>query len=334
MQRIKSAFTKDMHQTRLFCAFVLVLVLMAIFSPDKFFTVRNFQSMASQFPELGFLTIAAALVLITGGIDLSVCGTAVLSGIVAARILVGNGGTEAGLGTVLLAVGAALVVGLLCGVLNAILVARFGIAPMLATLGTYNLYVGLGIVLTEGSAISNFPKSFLAIGTGKVLGVPVPALLFLIAIVVLGWFLSKTKLGYKLFVFGTNSTASYYSGINNTRVLFTTYVIGGIVCSVAGLVMFSRTNSAKADFGSSYGLQALLVALLGGVGASGGSGRASGLLLSIITLQFISSGFNLLHVSSFMKDLIWGVLLVLIMTLNVVDLKKFKKTRAAKAAKE
>lgn len=334
MQRIKSAFTKDMHQTRLFCAFVLVLVLMAIFSPDKFFTVRNFQSMASQFPELGFLTIAAALVLITGGIDLSVCGTAVLSGIVAARILVGGGGTEAGLGTVLLAVGAALVVGLLCGVLNAILVARFGIAPMLATLGTYNLYVGLGIVLTEGSAISNFPKSFLAIGTGKVLGVPVPALLFLIAIVVLGWFLSKTKLGYKLFVFGTNSTASYYSGINNTRVLFTTYVIGGIVCSVAGLVMFSRTNSAKADFGSSYGLQALLVALLGGVGASGGSGRASGLLLSIITLQFISSGFNLLHVSSFMKDLIWGVLLVLIMTLNVVDLKKFKKTRAAKAAKE
>ncbi len=334
MERIKSALTKDMHQTRLFGAFILVLVLMAIFSPDKFYTVRNFQSMASQFPELGFLTIAAALVLMTGGIDLSVCGTAVLSGIVAARILVNAGGTEASLSTVILAVAVALVVGLACGVLNAILVARFGIAPMLATLGTYNLYVGLGIVITEGSAISNFPKAFLAIGTGKVLGVPVPALLFVVAIAVLGWFLSKTKLGYKLFVFGTNSTASYYSGINNTRVMFSTYVISGIVCSVAGIIMFSRTNSAKADFGSSYGLQALLVALLGGVGASGGSGKASGLLLSIITLQFISSGFNLLHISSFMKDLIWGVLLVLIMTLNVVDLKKFKKTKAPKAAKE
>ncbi|MBQ8669859.1 MAG: ABC transporter permease, partial [Oscillospiraceae bacterium] len=142
----------------------------------------------------------------------------------------------------------------------------------------------------------------------------------------------RTKLGYKLFVFGTNSTASYYSGIHNTKVLFTTYVVGGIVCSLAGIIMFSRTNSAKADFGSSYGLQALLVALLGGVGASGGSGKASGLLLSIITLQFISSGFNLLHVSSFMKDLIWGALLVLIMVLNVVDFKKLRrKTKKAAA---
>jgi len=331
MERIKSVLTKDMHQTRLFCAFALVLVLMAIIVPDKFFTVRNFQSMATQFPELGFLTIGAALVLMTGGIDLSVCGTAVLSGIVAARILASNGGPEAGIGVVVGAVAAALLVGLVCGVLNAILVARFGIAPMLATLGTFNLYVGLGIVITEGSAISNFPKAFLNIGNGKVLGIPVPALLFVVAIVILGWFLSKTKLGYKLFVFGTNSTASYYSGINNTKVLFSTYVVGGIVCSIAGIVMFSRTNSAKADFGSSYGLQALLVALLGGVGASGGSGKASGLLLSIITLQFISSGFNLMHVSSFMKDLIWGVLLVLIMVLNVVDFKKLKKSKKAAA---
>ncbi len=334
MERIKSILLKDKHQTRLFGAFALVLILMAIFSPDKFYTVRNFQSMASQFPELGFLTIAAALVLMTGGIDLSVCGTAVLSGIVAARILVSNGGPDAGIATVVIAVAVALLVGLVCGVLNAILVARFGIAPMLATLGTYNLYVGLGIVITEGSAISNFPSTFLSIGNGKILSIPVPALLFVVAIVILGWFLSKTKLGYKLFVFGTNSTASYYSGINNTKVLFSTYVVGGIVCSLAGIIMFSRTNSAKADFGSSYGLQALLVALLGGVGASGGSGKASGLLLSIITLQFISSGFNLLHVSSFMKDLIWGALLVLIMVLNVVDFKKLKKAKAPKAVKE
>ena len=128
MERVKSILLKDKHQTRRFCAFALVLILMAILVPDKFFTVRNFQSMATQFPELGFLTIAAALVLIAGGIDLSVCGTAVLSGIVAARILDSNGSSEAGLGVVILAVAVALLVGLVCGVLNAILVARFGIA--------------------------------------------------------------------------------------------------------------------------------------------------------------------------------------------------------------
>ena len=116
MERMKSALTKDMHQTRLFGAFALVLILMAIFCSEKFFTVRNFQSMATQFPELGFLTIAAALVLMTGGIDLSVCGTAVLSGIVAARILVANGGPDAGMGVVIGAVAVALLIGLCCGV--------------------------------------------------------------------------------------------------------------------------------------------------------------------------------------------------------------------------
>ena len=167
MERVKSILLKDKHQTRLFCAFALVLILMAILVPDKFFTVRNFQSMATQFPELGFLTIGAALVLITGGIDLSVCGTAVLSGIVAARILAGNGGPEAGMGVVIGAVAVAILIGLVCGVLNAILVARFGIAPMLATLGTYNLYVGLGIVITGGSAISNFPRLFWPSATAR-----------------------------------------------------------------------------------------------------------------------------------------------------------------------
>ncbi len=324
MEKVKALFRKDRHLTQLFLIFAAVTVCMCILRPSVFMTAANMKSMSVQFPELGFLSIASALVLMSGGIDLSITGTAVLSGIVAAVIMQSqadeNGATAVSM--VILAVLAALLVGILCGMVNAVLVAYVEIGPMLATLGTMNLFTGIGIVLTKGSAISKFPDSFLFIGNGEILGVPLPAILFLIAIAALAFVLNRTKLGYKLYVYGTNPVASMYSAVNNTRVVFTTYVVSGFVSAVAGIIMVSRVNTAKADFGSSYGLQALLVAVLGGVNPDGGGGKAIGLLLSIITLQFVSSGFNILHLSSFLKDFTWGALLVLIMVLNKIELKK------------
>ena len=334
MEKVKTLLQKDRHLTRLFFIFILVTVIMGALRPSTFLSADNFRSMSMQFPELGFLSIAAALALMSGGIDLSVTGTAVLSGIVAALIM--RDGVAAGGDPILmmvLAIAAALVVGAVCGAMNAVLVARVGISPLLATLGTYNLFIGIGIVLTKGSAISSFPDAFLFIGNGSILGVPVPLILFVIGTLILGFFLTRTKLGFKLHIYGTNPVASFFSAVNNTRVVFATYLVSGFVSSVAGIIMLSRINTAKADFGSSYGLQALLVAVLGGVNPSGGGGKALGIFLAIVTLQFVSSGFNLLHVSSFLKDFTWGALLVLVMVLNVVQPKQRKK-KAAKAEKE
>ena len=326
---------KNRHIARLIGIMLFVFVVMSALNPTVFLSAANFQSMALQTPELGFLSIAAALVLISGGIDLSVTGTATLSGIAAALTMRSfSAAGEAPLWAVLLACAAALVTGCVCGALNAVLVARVSIPPMLVTLGTMNLFTGVGIVLTRGSAISKFPFSFLQIGNGLLFGVPVPFLLFLGAIGVLAFFLNKTKLGFKLYVYGTNPVASFYSAINNTKVVFTTYLISGFVSSVAGLIMVSRVNTAKADFGASYGLQALLVAVLGGINPSGGHGKALGILSAIVTLQFLSSGFNLLHVSSFLKDLTWGALLVFIMVLNTLEPRKKHKSQNASKAKE
>lgn len=335
MEKIRTLLQKDRHLTRLFFIFIIVTVVMGALRPSTFLSVANFRSMSLQFPELGFLSIAAALALMSGGIDLSVTGTAVLSGIVSAIIM--RDGVAAGGNTILiivLAIVAALVVGTVCGALNAALVAWVGISPLLATLGTYNLFTGIGVVLTKGSAISSFPDAFLVIGNGSILGVPIPLIMFVIGILILAFFLNKTKLGYKLHIYGTNPIASFFSAVNNTKVVFTTYLVCGFVSSIAGIIIISRVNTAKADFGSSYGLQALLVAVLGGVNPSGGGGKAIGIFLAIVTLQFVSSGFNLLHVSSFLKDFTWGVLLVLVMVLNVVEPKMKKKKTAGAAEKE
>jgi simple sugar transport system permease protein len=315
IRSITAALDRDRHLARLFVIFVLVTVIMCVLKPETFFSAANFRSMAGQLPELGFLSIAASLVLMSGGIDLSVTGTAALSGIIAALIIKNGEGSPA---SVALACVALLATGAACGALNAFLVAKLAIAPMLATLGTMNLFTGIGIILTKGSAISRFPPSFLFIGSGSLLGIPFPMILFLLAIAVFSFFLTRTKFGFKLFVYGSNPTVAFYSALNNIRVVFFTYLIGAVVASIAGIIMVSRVNTARADFGASYGLQALLVAVLGGVNPSGGSGKAVGLLLSIITLQFLSSGFNILHVSPFLKDLTWGALLVFIMVLNVL----------------
>lgn len=306
----------DNHLARLFLIFLLALVSMSVLVPSTFLTVANFKSMSVQLPELGFLSIAAAMVLISGGIDLSVTGTAIFAGITSALILRNCGGGEAPFGAVVAAVLTALVIGTLCGTLNAVLVTKLQIAPMLATLGTMNLFTGLGIVLSEGSAIAGFPETFQKIGNGSILGIPVPLVLFILAISFMAFLLNRTKYGFNLYMYGTNSIASFYSRVNNTKVVFFTYIFSGVISSIAGIIIVSRINTAKADYGSSYGLQALVVAVLGGISPSGGSGKALGLLFSIMTLQIISSGFNLLHVNSFIKDLTWGVLLVVVMLWN------------------
>ncbi len=311
-----------MHLARLLLIFLTTLILISVLAPSSFLTGASFRSMAVQMPELGFLSIAAAMVLISGGIDLSVTGVAIMSGVLAALIMKMLGGTEASSTVIIPAILAALGIGCLCGLLNAVLVAGLGLAPMLATLGTSNLFTGLGIVLSKGSAVTGFPSAFQMIGNGSFLGIPIPMILFLLAISGMAFILRRTKYGFRLFMYGTNPTASFFSGVNNTRVLFITYTISGIVSSIAGILMVSRINTAKADYGSSYGLQALLIAVLGGIDPSGGSGRAIGLLLSIVTLQIISSGFNLMHINAFIKDLTWGLLLLLIMVWNYARQRK------------
>ncbi len=327
---MRKLLIKDAHIIRLLVILVFVAIIMIILRPTVFLSLANFQSMALQLSELGFLSIAAALVLMSGGIDLSVTGTASVSGIVAALIMSAfkSETSEAGIVTIVFACLVALCVGLLCGAVNAVLVANVGIPPMLATLGTMNLFTGIGIVLTEGSAISGLPRYFLILGNGQIFNTPIPFILFALACVIMAFFLNKTKLGYKLYIYGTNPIASFFSAVNNKKVVFSTYVLSGLVSAMAGLIMVSRINTAKADFGTSYGLQALLVAVLGGINPSGGAGKALGIFISIITLQFLSSGFNLLHVSTFLKDLTWGALLVFVMILNTRQSKKKKPLKA------
>lgn len=302
---------------------LLILVVMSLLRPDLFPTLNNFTSMAFQFPEFAILSLAMMIVMLTGGIDLSIIGTMTLSAIVAGLALSGGfmgDPATSGIPQIGVAICLALLMGGLCGLINGFLVSQIGIPPILATLGTSQIYLGCGLVLTGGAAVFGFPKAFSWLGNGQAAGIPAPLILFAALAVAVAFFLNKTAPGVKIRLLGANPLAARFAGMDNARLLILTYTLSGILCAAAGLLVMSRTNSIRADFGSSYLLLAILVAVLGGTNPYGGFAKVSGLVLAVLALQFLSSGFNMLRFSNFFREFIWGALLLLVMVLGTFSL--------------
>ncbi len=303
-------------EARLAVIAVVIFVAMSLLAPGRFLSVQNATSMAFQFPEFAILALAMTITMLTGGIDLSVVGVANLSAIVAALILTRLApGTES-VGWLALAMLAALCVGLLAGVFNGITVAVFGLPPILATLGSGLIFTGLAIALTGGSAVMGFPAAAAWLGNATVARIPVPLLLFALLAGGLAFVLHRTAFGLKVQMFGANPLAARFAAIDVTAMLIRVYAVSGAFAAIAGLVVMSRANSAKADYGSSYLLLAVLIAVLGGVNPYGGYGRVIGVVLAVLSMQFLSSGLNMLGVSNFARELIWGVLLLVVMVVN------------------
>lgn len=312
---------------------VLVFALMAALSPDRFLSAQNLTSMAFQFPEFAILALAMTITMTTGGIDLSVVGVSNLSAVIAATILTSLAGPEAtGLVAALwlaLALSASLAVGATAGLFNGILVSRLGLPPILATLGSGLVFTGFAVAMTRGSAVMGFPDIVSVIGNATLWVIPVPLILFALLAIGLHVLLTRTGFGLRVTMYGANPLAALYAGIDIDRILLRVYVIAGMFSSVAGMVIMSRANSAKADYGSSYLLLAVLIAVLGGVNPYGGYGRVIGVVLAVLSMQFLSSGLNMLQVSNFARELIWGALLLLVMVINTTDWAGLKARRAS-----
>lgn len=324
---------KFSHFLVLSVVMVFIMLLMWGFTGNDFMNLGNFQSMAYQMPELGVLSLAMMIAMLTSGINLSIIATANLSGIVIALILTNtlsaDNGSAGTIWVVALAILAGLIVSALVGALNGFLIAVLDISPILATLGTMIMVSGISIVLTEGYVISGFPPAMLAIGNGDLLGIPVPILVFLACAGVMSVILNNTPLGTRIYLLGSNPVACFYSGVDNRAVLFRTYIISGIYSGVAAVIMISRFNSAKADYGESYLLLTVLAAVLGGVSAAGGFGKVSGLFLSLVILQMISSGLNLMGISNFLTLALWGIVLIVVMVINYFIENQQQKRRIA-----
>jgi simple sugar transport system permease protein len=311
---------------------IVVFIAMSVLSPDRFLSSQNIVSMAFQFPEFAILALAMTITMMTGGIDLSVVGVANLTAVISALILVNFAGSDATGAAALLwlvaASASAVLVGALAGMFNGILVARMGLPPILATLGSGLVFTGIAVAMTGGSAVMGFPDAVAWIGNAQILLVPVPLIVFVLLSAALHVILTKTSFGLKATMYGANPLAALFAAIDINKLLIRVYVFSGVLSSIAGMVIMSRANSAKADYGSSYLLLAVLIAVLGGVNPYGGYGRVMGVVLAVLSMQFLSSGLNMLQVSNFARELIWGALLIFVMVVNTADWSRFGKAKS------
>jgi simple sugar transport system permease protein len=284
-----------------------IFAVISLASPS-FLTFDNLSSMGFQFPEFGTLALAVLPTIISGGIDLSVVSTANLASIVAATIM------HAENGPAWAAIPCALAVGAVCGCLNGSLVAFLELPPILATLGTMQLFSGIAIVMTHGASVTGLPDWFTDFGITSLFGwIPLPTLVFASVALATGLILTFSELGVRSRLLGANPVGARFAGIPVRAVTVKIYMLSGVVSSLAGLIVLARVNSANADYGSSYLLLVILINVLGGVSVTGGFGSTSGVVLAVIALQLISSGLNFLSVSNFARDVLFGALLVLAM---------------------
>lgn len=292
---------------------IAVALLFAGLLGSRFFSLGNFQSIASQLPILGLLALGMGITMLTGGINLSIIAGANACSLVMAAIIVSHPDQPLFLALALLA---GLLVAVAIGALNGALVAWIGVSPILASLGTMTLITGLNILLSNGAVISGFPAAIQFLGNGAVLGVPVALILFLLVAAGLWLLLEHTTLGRSLYLMGSNEQATRFSGVNTARVQIAVYILSALLGWGAALLMMAKFNSAKAGYGESYLLVTILASVLGGINPDGGFGRILGLVLALIVLQMLESGLNLLGVSSYLTMALWGGVLILFIALQ------------------
>jgi simple sugar transport system permease protein len=296
--------------------FLLLVVTVFSLATPQFLTVANFGSMAFQLPELGLLTLAMLMPIISGGLNLAIIYTANISGLTLAWILNQNGGVDAGVPVFLLGSAAAVAVGALSGCVMGLVIAYVGAHPILVSLAMMIFLRGLGEFLTRGGDISGFPDFLHGIGQGFILGIPVPMVIFLI--VALAWhvLLNRTRHGFSVFMVGSNMRAALYSGIHTKRTLTLIYTFSGAMCAIAGILMLTRFNSVRVGHGEALLLVTVLACFLGGVDPFGGFGRVAPVVLALCILQVLSSGLNLLGANQHLSTAVWGLFLIAVMILR------------------
>ena len=313
----------DDNSRRLIVILIVLLIITGVTKSSQFLNVGNVQSIGKQLTEYGLMSLGMGICMLSGGIDLSTVYIANLCGISAGLIIQNGTNDVAG---ILLACVVALLVGTACGIFNGFLISFLNIPPMLATLGSYELFLGISIVNSGGSTVSANGK-FNILSAMTVFGIPFPFILFIVCTVILSLLMNKTSFGNKVYLVGTNAKSAKFAGINVKMTTLYCYMVSGILSAIAGLVSLSRLNSAKADFGTSYTMQTILVVVLGGINPNGGFGNIPGIAFSVIILQMLSSYlYQFPSISNYYRDMIWGIALFAVLVFNIsVSRKRAKK---------
>ncbi len=297
---------------------VLILIVICIFASilsDSFLSIANLFNVIKQITVAGIVGCGMTFVILTGGIDLSVGSIVGLSGAIAAGIM-------ASTGNAVLAVLAALGIGILCGAANGFFVAQCDIPPFIATLGMMTLLRGCVLVYTKGAPISIKVDSYKFIGKGLVAGIPVPVIVLLVLYLIAHYLLTQTSFGRNVYAFGGNREAARLSGIRVKYTEWMVYIFNGLMSGIAAVVLTARLGSAQSTSGEGIEMDAIAAVILGGTSLSGGSGFVLPTVVGAMIMGIIDNILTLMNVNPHATNIVKGavVLIAVLVDKKVKDL--------------
>ncbi|ERI07128.1 ABC transporter permease subunit [Aneurinibacillus aneurinilyticus] len=305
----KKSFSLNLQKLGPFIGLLVITIILAVMSPN-FLTLNNILNVLRQVSINALIAFGMTFVILTGGIDLSVGAILALSGALTAGLM--TGGMDP-----LLAILVGLLAGTAMGMVNGLLVAKGKVAPFIATLATMTIFRGLTLVYTEGRPITGFDSDmFTMLGAGYLFNIPVPVIWTIGCFAVLYFILKKTAFGRRVYAIGGNEEAAILSGIKVSRVKVYIYALTGFLSALAGIILTSRLNSAQANAGMGYELDAIAAVVLGGTSLSGGRGWIFGTLIGAMIIGVLNNGLNLLEVSSFYQQVVKGSVILLAVLLD------------------
>ncbi|MBA4699336.1 MAG: ribose ABC transporter permease [Ruminococcus sp.] len=304
MKEKMKGFDRKWIQTYMLIFIVIGLGIILSFISRNFLTTTNLLNVLRQISINGILAIGMTIVCLTGGIDLSVGSIVAFSGIIAAGFLRDK---EYPIVLVLLI---AILAGGLLGLYNGYFVAYRNAAPFVVTLSMMTIARGMTYVYSNGRPISNLPTNFLAIGKGSIAGIPVPTIILILVFVLASIMLTKLKFGRYVYAVGGNENAAMVSGINVKWIKMMVYVLSGIACGIAAIILTARVSAGLPTAGESYELDAIAATVIGGTSLSGGRGRLWGTIVGAILLGIVNNGLDLLNVSSFYQQIVKGLIIL------------------------
>lgn len=323
---------------RAFFALIAIIIVFSLLSP-YYFSVSNFLTMSSHVALFGILAVGMLLVILNGGIDLSVGSTLGLSGVIAGFLM--QGVTLSVFGVVLFPpvwVVAVLscALGGLIGVVNGLLIARFKVPAFVATLGVMYVVRGIALLMTNGLTYNNLGgktelgnTGFDWLGFNRMLGVPIGVLVMVVIALIGSLVLSRTPFGRWLYASGGNERAAELSGVPVKTVQVSVYMLSGVCAAIAGLILSSQLTSAGPTAGTSYELTAIAAVVIGGAALTGGRGTIRGTLLGAFVIGFLSDGLVIIGISSYWQTVFTGAVIVLAVLLNAVQYRRKAKPSGA-----
>ncbi len=285
-------------------AILIVFVVAISLMTDRFLTFGNITNVGRQLSFNGIISVAMTMVIISGGIDLSVGGTVALAGCTCAGVLADSGNIPA-------AVAAALAVGVVVGIFNGILIAYTRIAPFIITLSSLSIAQGVTLVLTNASPIPLDNEAFKALGQSSFYSIPTPIFIMIAIFLVAGYVMKKTKFGRYVYAIGGNERSAALAGISVQKIKLTVYIVSGLLAAFTGVLYTSRLSSGVPNLGDGFEMDAITAAVIGGASLSGGQGGIWGTLIGAVIIGILNNALNLLNVNTNYQSIVTGVVVLI-----------------------